>query len=377
MAMTSNVARRRRRFQAPFTSAGVALLAIAAAAGAAQAEPTAWTYNSKPTFAGTYQPPAYATYNSADGGKGKTFIKRVAKGVYSVIFEDLGSTLPSNLQIGAVGGSNFCTSAGWSVASDKKTVVAGVRCFTLAGAVADNQFTLLYLARSAPLGATGPEQGFVLATQPTNPNHAANPHYSYNSAYGANSIASNGGTGSYVVQLNNLLTNGGIPLVTALSATAVHCQATGWAFNNTNGQDIYVECFGPTGTGVAAEFSLLFTAGMAPGGGNATGHGAYAFASPFGTTFEPPSLEYQFNNLSIELIEQRVVSGAETEVAIPNAMKLTSGVTIVQGIGTAVNGVYCTARDWFPSGITIFAECYEISGTPVTWQYVVMFQAAP
>ena len=353
----------------------IALAALVASiAAAAQAEPTAWAFNNKPGFTGSYQPEAKFSYNSAQGGKGKTLIRRATTGVYSVTFDNLGSKLPSNVQITAVGGKDFCTTSGWSLTGQKKNITVSVRCFTPAGTAADSGFTLLYVARSAPLGVSGPLAGFVLADKPKHGSaYAANPNYSYNSDYGANSIVRSG-VGAYAVTMTSLPTVGGMPLVTARSRAPVHCQAYNWGANPLPDEQVIVQCFDKTGAPVDAEFSLLFTAAAAAGNGRGTDLGAFAYGSPPGSAFSEPAEAWEFNSLNNKPLKQRAIALGQYELAIPGPAKFATGIPLAGA--TEEPNTYCTIKRWSASPPAIFVNCYNPAGKLVPSYFDALFQAS-
>jgi hypothetical protein len=356
--------------------AGAAFVAALTAAGAsAQAQGVGWVLNSKASFSGNLTPAKAFSFNSADNGTGTIAIKHIATGYYGINFADLGDGLHSNVQVSAVGSSNFCTSSGWSSTSNKKNVLVYVRCFKPPiGAAADSLFTVLYTSQNAQLGFTGPFQGYVLADQPSNASYTANALYSYNSNQGTNLITRSA-TGTYTVHMQYLASDGGIALVSAVSNTAAHCQASQWQGNTVSpGQDVLVLCTNTAGTATDTEFSALFSAGETVAPGTLSSHGAsglYGLAPS--AAYAPLNLFFQFNNLSTAPVEGKQLSTGHFELQIPRAAKYGISTAIVATVDTSG---YCNVASWALAATTVDVNCYTYLGVAQNGNFTIAFQTA-
>jgi hypothetical protein len=322
-----------------------------------------YALNSKPTFAGTYNPTASYAFNSASNKATSVSIKRNSIGFDTVTFLGLGSNVASNVQVTAFNSHNYCVLGSWG-SPNKPDVTIDVFCFDPTGARADTGFTLLYQARNEWTHANS-ALGFLWANKQSTPSYTPDSSGSFNSTGGTNTITRTG-TGQYKATLPNVGNSGGGDVqVTAYYAEssflkkapgivahpgALRCQVAFWNLSTVD-----VTCVNFSGNPVDAEFSLLYTVNEPAGVAPLTPDGAYVYGSnPVSTQFYVPTSTWSDNLMGTGAIYGRKTGLGTYVMVVPGGSTYQDSIAIA----TAVNqpSSYCNIAGWHPAANEIYVR---------------------
>jgi hypothetical protein len=204
--------------------------------------------------------PAKASYNPAAAYQANSTgatnrITRSGVGNYRVILPNLGASA-GHVQVTAYGtGTQRCKTTSWGPSGTSQSI--GVRCFTVAGALADSMFTLTYVRSGNLLGqpvGTGPNgnpTAYAWANLPATKSYTPANAYRFGAA---KATITRVGTGDYKFKTPVNFVNGNVQ-VTAYGTGSEHCKVAYW--NNADG--IRVKCYTAKGVPVNARFDVAFT----------------------------------------------------------------------------------------------------------------------
>lgn len=209
-----------------------------------------------------YTPSTHHQFNSTGG---TNTITRTSTGVYDVVLDNLDSE-GGTVKVTAFGSTSaYCKAADWDGTGTDELVE--VRCFDFTGGPVDAKFTLAF-ADEASIAATGGANGYVRATDETNPSYTPNSAYQHNTSGSLNTVTRTG-TGLYTVAFPGLgapfaATNRGIAHATAEHTTSKRCEVVRWSSGFVApGQPIPlsadVACRTAAGTPSDTRFVLQFT----------------------------------------------------------------------------------------------------------------------
>ena len=347
-------------------TAGAALLL---AAGDARAEAVGFVWNSGPTISGTFTPDSSYSYNS---GGGAVSITHNNTGSYSVTFAGLGNGLNSDVEVTGYGsGANFCQSDGWG-SSNGTDVSATVLCFTPAGALADNSFTLMYESRTSADHV--PSEAFLWANQPTTASYT--PALDYQYVYGgATSTVTRNSTGNYTALIPGFTSNRPSLMVTAYGATPAHCGVQSLT-SGVSGAEINVICTNVHGVLADTIFELSYTQNLMPDySQGATGGGAILANMPKASTPYVPFIHFsiQIDGESM-MVHETAVGAYDWYMNVENQWTSTNVLAVAYGhVGT-----YCNVQDWGSSSVEtdVYINCFNFAGHPLPAKFLSIFEIA-
>ncbi len=137
-----------------------------------------------------YTPNPHHQFNSTGG---TNTVTRSSTGVYDVVLDNLGSEGGTVKVTAFAATSHYCKAADWDASGADELVE--VRCFDFTGGPVDAKFTLVF-ADEASIAATGGANGYVRATDQTNPSYTPTTAYQHNSTGVLNTVTRTG-TGRY------------------------------------------------------------------------------------------------------------------------------------------------------------------------------------
>ncbi|HEX9034110.1 MAG TPA: hypothetical protein VF834_19895 [Streptosporangiaceae bacterium] len=195
------------------------------------------------------------TYNSAGG---PVTVTENTSGFFQVTFGGLAFT-GGDVQVSAnnpIGGS--CAVQSWGTSGSD--LVVNVDCYQLAVPSDEQFYVLVTKPASPPAGVLDYAWNDRLTSSGTLKNA-----YSYNSSQKTNSVT-HVGTGRYLVTMPGPVVSGantGTVKVSAYGAGAGNCQIAGWRTVKTPvaGQQIGVDCFGPSGALQNRLFTIEYVRG--------------------------------------------------------------------------------------------------------------------
>lgn len=337
---------------------------------AVQAGTYAWVRSSNSTVGARYNAEAAFSFNS---GGGTNVIQHQGLGVYRVEMPNIGGA-GGNVQVTSFGeGNERCKITSWVSVSG--TIYINVRCDTPQGNPVNTRFTATYVRNSQGWMDNG---AYVYATQPTTASYPADPVYSYNMVLNPNSITRSG-TGSYTVQMNNLVistVDKGNPLVTAVGDNPAYCNITGWGLWGTH-MRVNVLCHTLNGAPADSKFSLSFSGYRVYAPNN---WGAFAWANnPTAAVYTPSTLYSDTSSEDIPGITEPQARPQGGKVAgagagayfidypyMPALDKTTANVTAVSPIGS-----YCKLSSWSAAGVgtQVRTKCFSKTGVPTDTEY--------
>lgn len=174
------------------------------------------------------------------------------------------------------------------------------------------------------------------------------------------------GLGSYVVHFPQIGGRGGIAHATAVNASAHWCQIADWRPSGS-GEDVYVNCYLPSGAPDNSTFTVLYTSSsgtLTP----PTGSYGYVYADSSGTVLT------QYNSAGAT----NAVSKGSTGIwkAWLPGLGLSSHAGNFQV--TAVDpkqGAHCKVSEWAPgsTGQTAVVTCYDASDAPYDAKWTLSY----
>lgn len=209
-----------------------------------------------------YTPSPHHQFNSTGG---TNTITRTSTGVYDVVLDNLDSE-GGTVKVTAFGATaSYCKAADWRGTGSDELVE--VRCFDFTGGPVDAKFMLTF-ADETSIAATAGANGYVRATDQTNPSYTPTSAYQHNTTGALNTVTRTA-EGRYTVAMPGLgapfaSPNRGIAHATAEHTTSKRCEAVGWSSGFVApGQPIPlsvdVACHTAAGTASDARFVLQFT----------------------------------------------------------------------------------------------------------------------
>jgi hypothetical protein len=224
--------------------------------------PFAYLWANQETSA-SYNPSTPHQFNSTGG---LNSIVRNGTGDYTVTLPGLASEGGTVKVTAFSATSSYCKAADWDAAGADEEIE--VDCYDFTGAPADAKFTLVY-ADETSIVANGAANGYVRATDQTNPAYTPNSAYQHNSTGVLNTVVRNS-TGSYTVTFPGLGTalglsfNRGHVQATAEHTSSKRCQVSSWSSGFVPlGQpvplNVNVACHTAAGTPADARFVVQFT----------------------------------------------------------------------------------------------------------------------
>jgi hypothetical protein len=169
------------------------------------------------------------TFNNAGG---PNHVTRTGPGAYHVTFNGLGGVSEGHVEVtpyvGDYGaGTNAqrgdCTVLSWG--SDAGAVNAYVQCFNLAGAPADQRFTITFMQDEGLNGPAAGPDAYLWGNDEADPSYTVNSGYEHSSSGGAIHIT-RPGVGQYNVRFSGQ-GSGGTAKVSPYGTAAVHCVIKG------------------------------------------------------------------------------------------------------------------------------------------------------
>ncbi|MGC5365113.1 hypothetical protein ACPXCE_26145 [Streptomyces sp. DT24] len=179
------------------------------------------------------------------------------------------------------------------------------------------------------------------------------------------------GLGSYVVHFPQIASKAGIAHTTAVNKAAHWCQIADWRPAGS-GEDVYVNCYLPSGAPDNSTFTVLYTTSS---GAPATRTGSYG---------------YVYSDISGAVLTQYNSTGAVNTVSkgstgvwkawLPNlGLADYSGNLQVTAVDPK-RGAHCKVSEWAPgsSGQTVLVTCYDASNAPydARWTLSYSYQRA-
>jgi hypothetical protein len=220
-----------------------------------------WANNATATLYTPYTP--NLAYQESPGA-GTTTITRSGTGVYSVHMSGFGNPDTAHVQITPYGSTPArCVTPGFGYNAAGNAQDVTVRCYSLAGAPMNAQFTLTVAGETNILGLSnccdpaGHAGAYALGTPPnSNGEFEVWAPDEYSTSPFATPVGQRLGPGWYSVSWQPYISHGpGNVQVTAYSGQATNCKVAYW--NNTNGITVY--CFDADGDPVDAWFLVAFT----------------------------------------------------------------------------------------------------------------------
>jgi hypothetical protein len=320
----------------------------------------------QPSATAPYAPDAAYRYNSRGGA---VTITRSAVGTYSVTFAALGRSAADhdNVQVTAYGGaSNFCELAGWQ--GTGTDLVVDVRCFTAAGAAADNGFTVLVIGAKDVAGRLG----FLLSADPL-ASAPLDPATTYKTTAGPQIGLQRNAAGAFVVTFPGLGrvaagSAAGMALMTAVGTGAERCYVANW--DKPIGF-VIAGCTqaGQAGAGVDSRFSVLWLEL-----GRAGQRAGYAWAGAESSLVDyAPDTRFSLNSSGGPITAQRLGVG-QYQLLFGGLGKGAGATETVQlgAFGGRVPGAYCTINSWGNTGaddLLVALGCYGPTGIPADIRY--------
>ena len=140
---------------------------------------------------GSFDASSSRSFNSRGG---TNHITQLGTGRYRVDFPGIPATGGGDFHVSAYGGTaGRCNLSSWNTTS--APVQAYVNCYTLAGAPANSQFSVVFQRRS---GVRGPDAAYAWSDQPTSPNFIPALAYQWNST-GSTVTVTRESVGQYLV----------------------------------------------------------------------------------------------------------------------------------------------------------------------------------
>ncbi len=309
-------------------------------------------------------------------------VTQTATGKYTVTFAGLGNSFNSNVQVNAVTAlsltPHYCITAGWYSTNGADTDV-DVDCFDANGNPFNGDFAVFYQARTSAPSSGG--IAFLWGNQPTTTDYTPSSLYSFNSTGGVNTVHREN-TGLYFAFLPGFTRNGGNPQVTAYGGVAARCEIVDW-YHNRAGANVVVQCVNAAGTPTDEYFSLSFSYGVDEATSASTHYGGYAWANNATAVSYTPLVPYQWQNTSATRKIKAMNSGSTTFLDLPidESVLLSSHQAMVTAIGS--KGEYCDRGElgYFGSAkretLTMFINCFNAQGQPITDESTGQFLASP
>lgn len=352
-------------------SAALALLAMAATLGAAEAAGrVAWVQGNQPNATTPYTPSSALSYNSAGGA---ITVTPVSAGVYTVSFAGLHSGGGSDdVLVSAYQTTGYCAAGNWSNVG--KTLNATVYCYSATGLRVNAYFDLLYQERTGIFGTGSKGLAFVYANSPSTASYTPDSTRQYNSTGGTNTITRYA-TGSYVVDIPGLSYKHSDVQVTAVAAnssTPARCKVQYWLSDGSNGTRVYVLCFDISGRAADELFDVAYAVEEPFGvGAPVNTPGAWAWAnSPGDATAYDTQAAYQYNGFATgKLTGQKSGTGGYV-VNIPDYPSYSTSTALVTADGS--NNSYCNPYGWLP----IVVNCYAQGGKPIDTRFDATYQTS-
>ncbi|MBP2330566.1 hypothetical protein JOF56_010951 [Kibdelosporangium banguiense] len=281
--------------------------------------------------------PAYQ-FNSVAGPN--NLVTHMGTGTYAVLLKELN----------AGGGVAHVTAYGWDAKTRCKLIstqtwpegqILIVRCYDLAGALKDSQFTASYTS----------------LTSTYYPFAYISPAGQHNSTGGVNTVTSVGPPGSYEVTLPGINVSNGTEQVTAQGQDANWCKVAGsWLAGPDH--KIGVQCYSPAGVPANTTFTVTYVAK-----GNIVGawydlESLYAW---FDLRGPGVSTTWRFANGRPTGLAWGVIPGVPATLTAPMP-PLDNGDVQVTAFGAGP--VSCSVAFWNNTGIRV--QCVDPAGTPVS-----------
>jgi hypothetical protein len=192
--------------------------------------------------------------------------------------------------------------------------------------------------------------------------------YQFNSFGGINTVK-NLATGKYVVNLPGLGMSGGTVHVTAYGGNH-YCKTDHWHSLATTlpVMQVFVNCFGPSGTPVNGLFTLLFYEESRLGTEN---ENAYLWANnPVAVNYKP-AFAYQWNSKNLTNTVSRLRIGSY-QATLPG-LTPAGGTVLVTAYGSGPER--CKVGGWgrAASGVVVNVFCFDVNGIPTDALFTLSF----
>lgn len=209
-----------------------------------------------------YNPSAGYSYNDTGA---TNHLTRISTGTYDVRLPGMLRSFGTVMVTAYGTDANRCNVASWQLTGGN--LLARVRCFTAAGAIADSRFTFAYVDRRLPglrNNGTSIAGAYVWANLPTNPSYTPSPSLTFNSLTsdaGAQVVARRTAIGSYEVELPRAIAvEPELLFAVAYGLHTGHCKSSGWGRTTTTSR-LYVRCFNAAGSAADLGFSVVYLSG--------------------------------------------------------------------------------------------------------------------
>jgi hypothetical protein len=337
--------------------------------GLAHAETAGFVWNSSPTGSGTFTPSAAYSYDSAGGA---ITITHNSTGSYTVTFAGLGNGVNSNVEVTGYGSSpNFCQSDGWG-SGNGTDVTATVLCFTPAGTLADNSFTLMYESRTSADHV--PDETFVWANQPSTASYTPDPNYQF--AFGGGPITvTRSSAGNYDVLIPGYTDKEPSLQVTAYGGTPAHCGVQTWT-NVASGVDINVICTNVTAVPTDTYFELSYTRYLMPDYSPGATAGGAIFADNAKSTapYVPPGKSSIQVDGEPMMVHETSAGAYDWYMDVEDEWTSTNVLAVAYGHP----GAYCNVQGWGSSSLEtdVYVDCFNFAGHPLPAKFLATFEIA-
>lgn len=174
------------------------------------------------------------------------------------------------------------------------------------------------------------------------------------------------GLGSYVVHFPLIGGPGGVAHATAVSSAARWCQIADWKTVGS-GQDVYVNCYLPSGAPSNSTFTVLYTSssGLPP-----TPSGSYGYLNSDGSG----TVLGQYNSTGAVNAVSKGAAGLWKAWLPGLGLASYAGNLQVTAVD-AKQGARCKVSDWSPgtAGQTIVVACYNASNVPYDTEWTLSY----
>ncbi len=310
-----------------------------------------WAKN--PTTA-TYSP---ASTLQANSSLSPNTISRTATGTYTVTFPKLGSGFIGNAQVRATSANtNRCKLATLGQAGTSARI--GVRCYTPAGVLIDNEFIASFQVNEA---RSSNKAGYLLDLSPTSASETPTVNIQANSTGGTNTV-SRINTGLYSATFPGFTGTAGVPQVTTQATNGNTCQILSWS-----GTSVNVICWDAAGEQADTAFSVAFDHLSVFTGRR----GAVLYADqPTNTTAYTPANAWRSSagtttSVKLSTGTYDVVLGS---LPVGNAFPMVTAASMAGSVTchpqTVSTGV---------GGATVRVKCANASGSPVDSKFTLSY----
>lgn len=210
----------------------------------------------------SYNPTASYSYNDTGG---TNHITRISTGTYDVRAPGMTRSFGTVMVTAYGSDAHRCNVASWQLSGGN--LLARVRCFTAAGAIADSRFTFAYVDRRLPGlrgDGTSIAGAYVWANLPASAGYTPSPNLSFNSVTAdpaAQIVARRIATGSHEVDLPRALAvEPDSVFIVAYGLQTGHCKTGGWA-RLSGLTRLYVRCFNAAGNAADIAFNAVYFTG--------------------------------------------------------------------------------------------------------------------